>query len=102
MNKKELQERLLALWELGPEELKKQWGQGQESLSVIAWQKKPNTAVQVSYIPRQWRGEAYPCDYGFAKVRYPDKWDTDKGIDLAVKKALASIARQIVEGENGE
>lgn len=98
MNKKELQEKLLALWELGQEELAYRWTSGQDSLDVIIWQKRPNIAVRTAYKVDQ----RFWCGYGFAKVMYPDVWDAQYGIDLAVKKALASIARQIVEEENGE
>jgi len=99
MNKKELQERLFALWKLDDYELESLWRQGEESLDINILQKWPNTAVQITY-------RANPHQHydglGFTKVRYPDKWDADYGIGLAVKKALASIARQIVEDEDGE
>lgn len=100
--KREIQEKLVALWKLDDYELESLWAQGLESLDVDIWQKCPNTAVEVIYqqvggpVPQRYYA------YGFAKVQYPDKWDANKGIDLAVRKALASITRQIVKDENGE
>lgn len=95
MNKKEIQERLWQLWQLWPQ---RHWEESQESLDVHIWQDCPNTATQVVY---QTNHRHYDS-LGFAKVQYPDVWDAGYGIDLAVKKALASIARQIVEDENGK
>ena len=90
VSKKEIQEKLFALWKLWPQ---RYWKESGESLHVVTWQKKPYTAAQVTYEARSllW------SDYGFTKVQYPDKWDAQYGIGLAVRKALASIARQIVE-----
>ena len=101
MNKKEIQEKLLALWELEEQELEDRLERGEESLHVTTWQKCPNTAVEVAYYQTNATatGRQYCSyyDYGFAKVTYPDTWDAQYGVDLAARKALAGIARQIVE-----
>ena len=92
VNKREIQEKLWALWKLGKEGLSQCFQDGGDWLDWIVWQKKPNTAVRVIY-----HGKQSYYDFGFTKVQYPDTWDAQYGIDLAVKKALAGIARQIVE-----
>lgn len=83
MNKKEIQRHL--------EEL---YGSGSSGLAVECWQDQPNTAVRVivtSWLPSHPTEEAY----GFAKVRWPDQFDAEHGKDLAVRKALAKIARKL-------
>ena len=62
------------------------------------WQDRPNTATRVirlgSYV-------GWPLTqisaFGFSKVCYPDKWDADYGIHIAVRKALGKIARVLAE-----
>lgn len=53
-------------------------------------QKRPYTAVYVDFL----------CDIlesgvGFSKVNYPDRWDARYGRELALRKALAEIARKL-------
>ena len=57
------------------------------------YQKQPWTMVEIDVI---YEGHPY-TDIGFAKVQYPDKWDAQYGVDLCVNKALASIARTIMD-----
>ena len=64
--------------------------------SLIVWQKRPNTAVRVT---THFEKVRY-TELGFTKVNYPDKWDEAYGIGLAVRKAIADISRQIVNGVN--
>jgi len=70
-------------------------------IQVEIWQECPNTAARVirsgSYI-------GYPLTQisavGFSKVCYPDKWDADYGVRIAVYKALGRIARVLAEDNN--
>lgn len=85
MNKKEIQQRLCELYE-----------SGSENIIVECWQDQPNTAVRVritSWLPSHPTEEA--C--GFAKVQWPDEFDAERGKDLAVRKALAKIARKLAD-----
>lgn len=77
MTKKELRERLYDYWQHSKGGL----------VGVDIWQKCPYTAVCVRI------GGAFT--YGFAKVQYPDTWDSQYGADLAVKKALADIVKHL-------
>lgn len=56
------------------------------------WQKRPNTVALIGL----WYNDVYFFDFGFTKVRYPDKWDAERGKQLAVHKACAAIAKQIL------
>lgn len=59
-------------------------------------QRRPNTLIILSYFDddsKEWNG------VGFAKVAVPDKWNATYGSDLAWKKAVAHIARQVVGKE---
>ncbi len=56
------------------------------------WQKRPWTMVNVRV---DFRGEVWE-DFAFAKANWPDDWDSDYGVELATKKAIADIARSIV------
>ena len=58
-----------------------------------AHQKQPWTMVHI----RVRHQDLVYTDLGFAKVMYPDTWDAQYGVDLCVNKALASIARTIME-----
>jgi len=55
---------------------------------VYAEQIRPNTFVKLSH-------DGY-YGIGFAKVCSGDKWDSQYGYDLARKKAVAHIVRQIL------
>jgi hypothetical protein len=37
--------------------------------------------------------------YGFSKVQWPDKWDEQEGVGVAITKGLRRFARQIANGE---
>lgn len=39
--------------------------------------------------------------YDFTKVQYPDPWDAEYGVELAEKKAIAALAKELVR-EHGE
>ncbi len=58
---------------------------------------RPNVCVQ---IVAEWdNGTAVPDMYvgtGFAKVCYPDRWDENEGLAIALAKAVADISKQIV------
>jgi len=36
---------------------------------------------------------------GFSKAHWPDKWDSDHGIDMVRRKAVAHVVRQILKEE---
>jgi len=76
-----------------------EYERGSEAVSVGVWQKRPYTAARVrvalAETPVMWA-------LGFAKVRYPDEWDAERGIDFAVRKALGEVARRLAEQERGE
>lgn len=65
----------------------------ESGLMVTVWQQQPWTAVRVCVCMLE-----YPIleAFGFAKVRYPDRWCAKRGVELAVRKALAECARKIV------
>ena len=63
--------------------------------SKEVWQSKPYTAVKVKV---WYKGCSDTHEaVGFAKVCWPDKWDADYGVTLAVAKALAQIAKGIAK-----
>jgi len=62
-------------------------------ISTVVWQDKPYTAAKI--IAASPDGTLHHA-YGFSKVQYPDKWDAAFGKDLAIKKALAKIAKRII------
>ena len=70
-------------------------GKPVKGFSIEIWQKKPHTDAKVCVM---WRGTEL-CDIGFASLNYKDTWDVDYGINMAVKKAIAGIAKQIVYGQ---
>lgn len=74
----------------------KEYQCGNEGIYVQVWQKRPYTAVKVIV-----RMPGYPMmtEYGFTKVCWPDTWDAERGIELAVRKALTYAAKRIVAKE---
>lgn len=91
MNKKEIQQRLYELYE-----------SGHPDVSVDCWQDQPNTAVSIVIWEKGLVRAGLPScaiveAYGFAKVRWPDQFDAEHGKDLAVRKALAKIARKLAD-----
>jgi len=62
-------------------------------LEEEVWQAKPWTAIKVA---AEFDGEIHQA-LGFTKVQYPDVWDPHFGIGLARDKAIAKIAKAIVE-----
>lgn len=55
-------------------------------------QKKPYTCVVVSYHGDL--GEA--VGVGFSKVRWPDRWNAERGYDIALGKAAQHVAEQLL------
>lgn len=66
--------------------------------TLVILTRKPNACVQVS---AKLDGKRY-TGVGFAKVRWPDKWNVDYGINLAKEKAIMHVVKQIMEEENGQ
>ena len=76
-------------------------------MTVEVWQDEPWTAVTIDaesfvVINTNWLerfgSSSYPfIEHGFSKVCWPDKWDAQRGIDLAVEKAIAKIAKKLAE-----
>lgn len=62
---------------------------------VEIWQQKPRTDARVNVF---WQGIEYQ-DVGFATLNYRDTWDAKIGEDMAIRKAIAAIAKQIVHGQ---
>lgn len=67
-------------------------------ISVVVMQRKPYTAVEVSY-EREY--DSTVIGLGFSKVCWPDKWDVEKGIRIATGKALSHIWQQMDEDKDG-
>lgn len=91
MNRKEIQRHLEELYE-----------SGHPDISVECWQDQPNTAVSIAIwgrglVQAELPSHAVVEAYGFAKVRWPDQFDAEHGKDLAVRKALAKIARKLAD-----
>lgn len=63
--------------------------------SVEVWQDKPYTAVKII----GWFGPdgVHHDAVGFSKVRFPDTWDADKGVEIATRKAIGKIVESIVD-----
>lgn len=73
------------------------------SMQTQVWQDKPYTAVKVVVVEEVGTARRLRWAYGFSKVRHPDEWDARYGIELAVDKAVAKIAKDIVgEAEEEE
>jgi hypothetical protein len=59
---------------------------------VDTFQKRPNTCVvfDVNY-----EGVTHNC-IGFSKVSWPDEWDTDYGVNMAIEKAISDLAKRLI------
>lgn len=60
--------------------------------------RRPNVCVAISV-------EIGEQDYdgvGFAKVRWPDKWDEAYGVRMALDKAVMQVVKEIMNGEDDE
>lgn len=68
---------------------------GDHEFEIEAWQRRPCTAVRVTYSPQG--TFSYTEGLGFAKVSWPDEWNEDIGQEIAIVKALAHIWRQIMK-----
>ena len=62
---------------------------------VEVFQDCPNTVVRVDII---YRDVPYSA-YGFAKVQWPDRWDADYGVKMAVRKAIGKVIRAILRDQ---
>ena len=52
------------------------------------WAKRPNVAVSL------WKIDEEEIQaYGFSKVNWPDCWELDRGIEIALAKAAAQMVR---------
>lgn len=58
----------------------------------VVYQRRPWTMVLLRI---QVDGELRET-FGFAKVRHPDEWSSEEGINLCEKKAVAALAKEIV------
>ncbi len=55
-------------------------------------QDRPYTAVKITAVFEHEEHEAI----GFTKVNWPDKWNAEYGIDMAIDKATAKITKRIL------
>ena len=55
------------------------------------WQQRPNTAVKITVLYK----DRYVSAYSFSKPSWPDIWNPAYGIDLAIKKAIAYLSREL-------
>ena len=73
-----------------------------EAMQTQVWQDKPYTAVKVVVGElEEVAAGRLRWAYGFSKVTYPDKWDARYGMELAVDKAIAKIAKEITNEIGG-
>jgi len=62
---------------------------------VTSIQKRPYTGVNIAAnLPLDDHNGYVFTAAGFSKVCYPDKWDANYGLELAIRKAAADIVRQ--------
>jgi len=88
LTKQEVQAILLARYE------KIKLGDTTGNINIEIWQQNPRTDVKVCLI---WRGIKF-CEVGFASMNYKDTWDAEYGVDMAIRKAIANIAKRIARG----
>jgi hypothetical protein len=55
---------------------------------------RPNCFAEITYTDRD---EDVVTGYGFSKVCYPDEWDEEKGLNIAISRALVSIGKRVYE-----
>ena len=68
-------------------------------IRVELWQQQPNTAARVMCnVPEYPHMRAL----GFSKVRHPDVFDAQRGVQIAVNKALGQIAKELAEWEEAQ
>ena len=63
--------------------------------SLDYWQKQPYTAARLTMILPGWKDAS--TGLGFSKVCWPDEWDAEKGKQIALKKAISSLWRQVMD-----
>jgi hypothetical protein len=61
-------------------------------------QKRPWTYVHISI---HMFGSTW-SDFGFSKACYPDRWDPDRGVELAALKASNEIAKRMIKWAMGD
>ena len=64
---------------------------------VDVQQKRPYTYVRVEIA---YSDNEICEEIAFTKASYPDRWNADYGVELAIDKALADFARAVVRGGN--
>ena len=79
------------------EELWEAYQAGSPDVVVEMLQKRPSTGVKVTVRLLQ-----YPVaeEIGFSKVCWPDVYDAGRGKELAVRKALADIAKKLASQDD--
>jgi len=70
-------------------EVRERIKQNLTTLSAEVWQECPYTAVKIT---ASIGNDSYEA-IGFAKIKWPDVWDAEYGVDLATDKAIAKITR---------
>jgi len=71
-------------------------------IDIEVWQSCPYTAAKVivkKLPPGNPHDGKWHDAIGFAKVKWPDDWDADYGRDLAIRKAIAKLAKRLSESE---
>jgi len=86
MDKKTIQETLIS-----------KYLDGADEVAYEVWQDCPCTAAKV--LVQIEPDGIWHWSYGFAKVNWPDDWDADYGRDLAIRKAIAKLAKRLSESE---
>ena len=59
------------------------------------YQRQPYTLVVVNYVNEKYESIT---GFGFSKVAHPDKWDAEVGYDIAYRRAIRDIRKQLEEG----
>ena len=62
-----------------------------EKVQIHTFQRRPNTCAVARF-------STY-IGFGFSKVCYPDIWDKETGVEIAMGKALQDLGNKFWEGE---
>ncbi len=62
---------------------------------VTLWQQRPFSCV----VLHSWYNGKNYTGYGFSKVCYPDNWEPESGANIAHRRALIMILRQVRNDE---
>lgn len=63
---------------------------------IYCKQVQPYSFVEISYF----YGGTSKQGFGFSKVNFPDKWDSSNGYNIAEKRAVRSIRKQLEQNES--